>query len=110
MGTTRNAGCLSGSVTRSPVVTVDSGSRAWVVAIDVRASRREPLGSRRLLSGLVAQLAAQDLAHVRLGQLGPKLDVPRTLVPRQLFAAMREQGFTGQRRVFLDDEQLDRFA
>ena len=47
--------------------------------------------SCRLLLGLVAQIAAQDLADVRFWQLAAKFDLARTFVAGELFATVRQQ-------------------
>src|SRR5690606_37250472 len=59
---------------------------------------------------LVAQLAAQDLAHRRLGQLGAELDHARLLVAGEPAAAELAHLLLGERRVLLHDDQLDGLA
>src|SRR5205085_2675807 len=59
---------------------------------------------------LVSQLAPQDLAHRRLGQVGAELDDLRLLVAGEVGAAIVAHLRLGQRLVLLDDHQLDGLA
>src|SRR6185369_14543207 len=59
---------------------------------------------------LVAQFAAQDLADIGLGQVGPELDLLGDLVGGELRAAVLDDFLGGEVRVLLDDEGFDRLA
>src|SRR2546421_7336885 len=72
----------------------------------VRSSAR-PSG-RGLL--LVAQFAAQDLADIGLGQIGPELDLLGHLVGGELRAAVLDDVVGRKVLILLDDERLHRFA
>src|SRR6185312_51128 len=91
IGTTRSTG--------SPC-----GSAMWRDVVIARGS----CGGRA--ARLVAQLAAEDLADIRLRQLGAELDIARHLVARQPLAAEAQQVLGGERGIALDREELDRLA
>src|SRR4051795_4453548 len=59
---------------------------------------------------LVAQFAAQDLADIGLGQVGPELDLLGDLVGGQLRAAVLDDFLSREVRVLLDDEGFHRLA
>src|SRR5262249_27528804 len=57
----------------------------------------------------LAQHLPQDLPDIALGQVLPKIDVPRYLVRRQRLAAEIDQGTLGKRRVLAYHIQGDNF-
>src|SRR5206468_11155016 len=59
---------------------------------------------------LVAQFAAQDLADIGLGQVGPELDLLGDLVGGQLRAAVLDDVLGREVLVLLDDEGFHRLA
>src|SRR5213076_2326698 len=59
---------------------------------------------------LVAQFAAQDLADIGLGQIGPELDLLGDLVGGELRAAILDDVVGRKVLVLLDDERLHRLA
>src|SRR3546814_17528423 len=59
---------------------------------------------------LAAQLLAQHLADVGLWQLVDETDQLRQFVAGEMLLAERAQIGFGQRRIFLDDEDLHDFA
>src|SRR3569833_4022559 len=75
-----------------------------------RAVRRMDASSRGRSRFLVAQLPAQDLADIGLGQLGPELDPLRHLVVGQLLVAELDHLLGGEFGGLLDDERLHDLA
>src|SRR3546814_11147555 len=66
--------------------------------------------SAGLGGGFFAQFAAQDLAHVALGQFVAEFHVARLLVAGEVLARVRLDLLGRQRRLLLADDQLDRLA
>src|ERR1700682_3981957 len=98
MGTTRNAGCLSGKTVGSCIAVAPE-----LVFDPADLRLREP--SRGLASRFVAQLASENLTNVRLGQLGAKFDIARALVSGEMLAAVGDDAVGGQARILSDDEK-----
>ena len=75
---------------------------------DVSFSHRQDARTRLQAAAffLVAQFAAQDLADIGLGQVGPELDLLGHLVGGELRAAVLDDFLGGEVRVLLDDEGL----
>src|SRR3546814_4477951 len=57
-----------------------------------------------------AQFAAQDLAHVALGQFVAEFHVARLLVAGEVLARVRLDHLVRKRRILLDDYQPNRLA
>src|SRR5665213_2061114 len=134
IGTTRSTGCASGSVTRTRAAGASAGFAGVLTGVPsccalryslsgrpfeliglpfaLRASglirsRGGPSCSWERAARLVAQLATQDLADVRLGQLAAELDVAWHFVACHVFTAVAWQRIRRQRSIALDGEQLD---